>query len=70
MNSSLNQKIALDESIGELQHDEIGCFRMVDGRKIYQIKEESDSDKDTNLIINRCRVSGMSPSEYLKYSCH
>ena len=55
-----------DSKISELKTDEKGDYRMVDGKKIYQIKEESQKDKDINLAINRVRASGMSPSEYLR----
>ncbi len=55
-----------DSRIGELTTDENGRqYRMVDGKKIYQIEEKTQYDKDMNSIINRVRASGMSPWEYL-----
>ena len=50
-----------DSKIGKLQEDKNGSFRMVDGKKIIQIKEETQDDIDTNLAINRYRASGRSP---------
>lgn len=65
----LDKNLPIDENIGELLTDENGEYRMVNGKKIYQIKEENQHDKDMNLIINRVRASGMKPSEYLRMSC-
>ena len=63
----LDTKMPEDSKIGFLQTDEDGrqC-RMVDGKKIYQIEEKTQHDKDMNTIINRVRASGMTPSQYLK----
>jgi hypothetical protein len=68
-NEDLDKKLPIDENIGELLTDENGEYRMVNSEKIYQIKEETQHDKDMNLIINRVRSSGMMPSEYLRMSC-
>lgn len=57
-----------DENIGCLQFDkESGRpFRMVYGKKIMQIEEKTQHDKDLQLVMNRVRSSGLTPSEYLK----
>jgi len=56
-----------DTKIETLKTDQDGrAYRMVNGKKIYQIEEKTQKDKDRNLIINRVRASGMSPGEYLK----
>jgi len=68
-NEDLDKKLPIDENIGDLLTDENGEYRMVNGKKIYQIKEETQHDKDINLIMNRVRASGMRPSEYLRMSC-
>lgn len=65
-NEDLDKKLPIDENIGKLLTDKRGEYRMVKGKKIYQIKEVTQQDKDMNLIINRVRASGMRPSEYLK----
>lgn len=62
----LDNEIPEDNLIGELKSDENGNFRMVNGRKIYQIDEKTQQDKDLQLTINRVRASGLNPSEYLK----
>lgn len=51
-----------DEKIGELFYEEGTPFRMVNGKKVQQI----EGKEDLNRTINRIRVSGMTPSEYLK----
>ena len=61
-NEDLDKNLPIDENIGELLTDENGEYRMVNGKKIYQIKEENQHDKDMNLIINRVRASGMKPT--------
>ena len=65
-NECLDKKLPIDEKIGELFSDEHGNYRVINGKKIYQIKEETQRDIDMNLIINRVRASGMKPSEYLR----
>lgn len=65
-NENLDKELPIDVEIGKLLVDENGEYRMINGEKIYQIKEETQEDKDMNLIINRVRASGMSPMEYLK----
>lgn len=62
----LDNEMPEDKLIGELQSDENGNFRMVNGRKIYQIDEKTQQDKDLQLTMNRVRASGLKPSEYLK----
>lgn len=43
--------------IGEQKKDEKGrTFRMVDGRKIYQIEEKTQEDIDLNNRINLWRM--------------
>ena len=65
-NQNLDKKLPIDEKISELMIDENNReYRLVNGRKIYQIEEKSQSDIDKNLIINRVRASGMSAWEYL-----
>ena len=65
-NPDLDKNIPIDKNIGELMTDKNGEYRLVNGKKIYQIKEENQNSRDLNLIINRVRASGISPSEYLK----
>lgn len=66
-NNYLDNEIPEDKEIGELKTDKNGRqFRIVNGKKIYQIEEKNKDDEDLNLIINRVRVSGMTPSQYLK----
>ena len=60
-NKDLDKKLPIDEKISELLSDEHGEYRMVSGKKIYQIKEETQHDKDLNLIINRFRASTIRP---------
>ena len=56
-----------DSKIGALKTDENGrAYRIVAGKKIYQIEVQNQADKDLQLSINRVRASGMSASEYLK----
>ena len=63
----LDNEIPEDSKIESLQTDEDGRqYRIVDGKKIYQIEEKTQHDKDMNTIINRVRASGMTPSQYLK----
>lgn len=38
-NPELDKKIDLDDKVSELKTDEVGSFRMVNGKKIYQIDE-------------------------------
>ena len=65
-NEDLDKHLPIDDTIGELLKDEEGGeYRIVNGKKIYQIKEKSQHDKDMNLIINRYRSSGMKLSDYL-----
>jgi len=54
-----------DNKIGELFYEDGQPCRIIDGKKIYQLKE-TDANKDLQTCINRVRASGMSPSEYLK----
>lgn len=53
---SVKQKIEVNRKIGELEKDSNGYFRMIDGKKIYQIEEKNFEDQELNLIINRERV--------------
>jgi hypothetical protein len=64
-NEDLDKELPIDKYIGELLTDKEGEHRIIKGKKIYQISEETQHDKDMNLIINRCRASGMKPSQYL-----
>lgn len=65
----MNKTIDIDElksKIGE-RFDEDGLtYRIVNGRKILQIKEETEEDIKTNESINIVRASELSPSEFLK----
>jgi len=58
-----------DEKIGEKLQDEKGEYRMINGEKIYQIEENSESDRKINEAINRVRASGMNPRDYLNSKC-
>ena len=58
-NSELDKKLSIDRYIGDLYFDENGCFRMILGIKIRQIKEKTQADKDINLIINRNIILNM-----------
>jgi len=64
-NPDLDKALPEDSGIGELKKDKRGNYRMIDGKKIYQIEEDTQHAIDMNLIINRVRASGMTPSEYL-----
>lgn len=64
-NNDLDKKLSIDNKIGELKSDKNGQYRIIKGKKIYQIKEKTQADKDFNLLINRCRVLGIKPSQYL-----
>jgi hypothetical protein len=56
----------LDELIGDLSRDEDGrTFRMINGRKIYQIEERSQKEVEMNRIINLVRASGKRPFELM-----
>lgn len=69
-NKDLDNVLPIDDLIGELSIDEDGRqYRMVNGKKIFQIEEETQREKDSNLVINRVRASGMKPWEYLRMSC-
>ena len=68
-NEDSDKILPIDENIGELLTDENGEYRMVKGEKIYQIKEETQQDKDMNELINSVRASGISPWKYLRMSC-
>ena len=66
-NENLDKKLPIDQKISELMIDENNReYRIVNGKKIYQIEENSQSDIDKNLIINRVRASGMSSWDYLR----
>ena len=54
----LDNEMSEDTEIGKLQTDKHGTYRMVNGKKIYQIEEKNQADKDLNLIINRYRACG------------
>lgn len=58
-NEDSDKILPIDENIGELLTDENGEYRMVKGEKIYQIKEETQQDKDMNELINSVRASGI-----------
>ena len=64
--NDVKQRLAEDEMIGELITDDIGQYRMVNGKKIYQIEEKTQDDIDKNLVINRARASGMRGAELLR----
>jgi len=71
MSESLRHKdldinLQIDEKIGDLLTDENGNYRMINGKKSYQIEEKTPQDKDMNLIINRVKASGMTAYQYLK----
>ena len=65
-NKFLDNPALEDDEIGELKEDKNGKFRIVNGKKVYQIEEKTQSDKDLNLVINRVRASGLKAYEYLK----
>ena len=66
-NENLDKKLTKKKKISELMIDEDNReYRIVNGKKIYQIEENSQSDIDKNLIINRVRASGMSSWDYLR----
>lgn len=62
----LDRKIYLDNNIGKMKEDHRGKFRIINGKKIYQIEELSQGDRDMNLIINRVRASGMTTTDYFR----
>lgn len=65
-NPDLDKTLPIDKNIGELMTDNKGNYRMINGKKIYEIKGDDQNTRDLNLIINRVRASGMKPHEYLK----
>lgn len=69
-NPDLDKKIPIDKNIGELMKDDRGDYRMINGRKVYEIKGDDQNSRDLNLIINRVIASGLKPSEYLKQMCN
>lgn len=56
------------ENVGELQIDEDGReYRIINGRKCYQMKCRSKKDEEIQRNINAYRASGFSsPFEWLK----
>lgn len=57
-NPDLDKKLPIDEKISDLKVDEKGdSYRIVNGKKIYQMKEVTQHDIDMNLVINRYRAS-------------
>lgn len=55
-NPDLDKVLPIDSLRGEKQKDKDGrTFRMVNGKKIYQIQEKTQADKDLNLVIDRWR---------------
>ncbi len=52
--------------IGEKQKDQQGTFRMVNGKKIYQIEEKRLRDVRQNRVINLYRESGLTYDEWSK----
>lgn len=55
-----------DNNIGELQQDKIGDYRIINGKKVYQLECKTPEDYDKQLTINRYRASGLSLIEYVK----
>ena len=60
-----------DSEIGGLKTNKGESYRIINGRKVYQLKEENDYNKDINIITNRIIASKLSPSEYIRtiYDC-
>jgi hypothetical protein len=56
----------MSKKVGELKEENGRQYRMIDGKKIYQMKEETESDRELNNIINRYRASGMSLANFKK----
>jgi uncharacterized protein YwgA len=55
-----------DSNIGKIQKDDSGRdYRIINNQKVFQIKEETQHDKDLNLVINRVRSSGMKAIDIL-----
>lgn len=57
-----------EQLFGEMEYDEKGRgFRLVNGKKIYQIEENTEQDRRTNEAINRIRSrpKGMSVHDFL-----
>ncbi|EGK00494.1 hypothetical protein [Dysgonomonas gadei] len=55
----LDNKQPEDDLISELMIDDDGRpYRIVDGKKIFQIEENTQHDIDLNLILNRYRITG------------
>lgn len=69
-NPDLDKTLPIDKNIGELMKDERGEYRMINGRKVYELKGDDQNTRDLNLIMNRVRASGLKPSEYLKQMCN
>jgi hypothetical protein len=54
---SLEELKRNEHLISDLQTEEGGCqFRIVDGKKIYQIEEKTDEDRILNNAINLWRM--------------
>lgn len=61
----LDNKRPEDEKIGELFYEDGLPYRIINGKKIGQL-EQTEENKDLQIIISRVRASGMTPSEYLR----
>lgn len=56
-----------NNKLNNYEKDENGYFKIINGEKIYQIEEKTESDRKTNDAINsfRQRPKGQSMSEWL-----
>lgn len=52
------------EHISDIFYEDNTPYRWVNGRKIEQIVELSDEDRDLNNTINRVRASGLDINTY------
>jgi hypothetical protein len=56
-NPELDKVLEIDSKIGEPFIENGKLYRMVDGKKIHQIPENTQADIDFNLICNRYRIT-------------
>lgn len=60
-----------NNKLNDYEKDENGYFKMINGKKIYQIEEKTENDKRINEAIDEWREhgKGLSPMQYLHSKC-
>jgi hypothetical protein len=56
----------MDNNIGDSIQEGDRTYRIINGKKIYQIREDTPEKVELNRIINLYRESNLSIIEYLK----